>query len=141
MHHTRQRRAGTCRAIRESSMSENDARVKKHPATVKRLARDVSETGMNFETAAAGIAIGAALAVIAAPLVWSRCADQKLALTVGVSVFAAASTSTVVAMLLPWCLTFMKLDPAFGSGPLATVIQDVLSIWIYLLVAYAFFTP
>jgi len=89
----------------------------------------------------AGIAIGAALAVIAAPLVWSRWGDQKLALTVGVSVFAAASTSTVAAMLLPWCLNSMKLDPAFGSGPLATVIQDVLSIWIYLLVAYAFFTP
>jgi magnesium transporter len=26
------------------------------------------------------------------------------------------------------------LDPAFGSGPLATVIQDLLSIYIYLIV-------
>jgi magnesium transporter len=53
---------------------------------------------------------------------------------VGVSVFAAASTSTVAAMLLPWTLERVGLDPAFGSGPLATVIQDLLSIYIYLIV-------
>ena len=28
-------------------------------------------------------------------------------------------------------------DPAFGSGPLATVIQDLLSILIYFLIAIA----
>lgn len=28
-------------------------------------------------------------------------------------------------------------DPAFGSGPLATVIQDVLSLLMYLLIATA----
>jgi magnesium transporter len=35
-------------------------------------------------------------------------------------------------MALPWGITRLGLDPAFGSGPLATVIQDLLSIWIYL---------
>jgi magnesium transporter len=66
--------------------------------------------------------------------------DADLGLTVGVSVFAAASTSTVAAMLLPWLLNSLKLDPAFGSEPLATVVQDLLSIWIYLLVGYSVFT-
>jgi magnesium transporter len=65
----------------------------------------------------AGIVIGAALAVIAGPVVWWRWSDVDLALTVGVSVFAAASTSTVAAILLPWLLNSLKLDPAFGSGP------------------------
>jgi magnesium transporter len=69
-----------------------------------------------------------------------RWRDVDLALTVGVSVFAAASTSTVAAMLLPWILNSLNLDPAFGSGPLATVVQDLLSIWIYLVVAYSVFT-
>jgi Mg/Co/Ni transporter MgtE len=32
-------------------------------------------------------------------------------------------------------LNRFERDPAFGSGPLATVIQDLLSIWISLFVA------
>jgi magnesium transporter len=82
----------------------------------------------------AGIVIGVALGTIASPLVWWLWQDADLALSVGVSVFAAASTSTVAAMLLPWTLERVGLDPAFGSGPLATVIQDLLSIYIYLIV-------
>jgi magnesium transporter len=50
-------------------------------------------------------------------------------------VFAATSTSTLVAMMLPGVFDRLALDPAFGSGPLATVIQDLLSIWIYLSVS------
>jgi magnesium transporter len=35
-------------------------------------------------------------------------------------------------------LSRLGRDPAFGSGPLATVIQDLLSIAIYFLVARVF---
>jgi magnesium transporter len=45
-----------------------------------------------------------------------------------------SSTATLTAMALPWLFRTFGFDPAFGSGPLATVIQDLLSIWIYLLV-------
>jgi magnesium transporter len=38
---------------------------------------------------------------------------------------------------MPWALDRLGLDPAFGSGPLATVIQDLLSIPIYPGVALA----
>ena len=34
-------------------------------------------------------------------------------------------------MVLPALLKRLGVDPAFGSGPLATVIQDLLSILIY----------
>jgi magnesium transporter len=40
-------------------------------------------------------------------------------------------------MALPWLLDSFALDPAFGSGPLATVIQDLLSILIYFAIAIA----
>ena len=89
----------------------------------------------------AGIVIGVALGAIAAPLVWWHWQDADLALSVGVSVFAASSTSTVAAMLLPWCLDRLALDPAFGSGPLATVVQDLLSIYIYLIVTTLTMAP
>jgi magnesium transporter len=36
-------------------------------------------------------------------------------------------------LLFPWLLERFRRDPAFGSGPLATVIQDLLSITTYLI--------
>lgn len=46
--------------------------------------------------------------------------------------WAAASVAAIVATGLPWLLRALGHDPAFGSGPLATVIQDLLSLLIYL---------
>jgi magnesium transporter len=43
----------------------------------------------------------------------------------------------LVALALPWILHRLGIDPAFGSGPLATVVQDLLSIGIYLGIATA----
>jgi len=80
----------------------------------------------------AGILIGVTLAAVALPFVWWRWNDAGLAFSVGLSVFAACSTATVAAMALPWMFDAFACDPAFGSGPLATVVQDLLSIWIYL---------
>ena len=80
----------------------------------------------------AGVMIGMALAAVALPFVWWRWNDAGLALSVGMSVLAACSTATLAAMMLPWLFDALALDPAFGSGPLATVVQDLLSIWIYL---------
>jgi len=33
--------------------------------------------------------------------------------------------------MLPWLFQRAGKDPAFGSGPLATVVQDLLSIVVY----------
>jgi magnesium transporter len=81
------------------------------------------------------VAIGVALATVTAPLVWWLWADMNLALSVGVSVLLASATATAVGVLLPWIFDQLRIDSAVGSGPLATVIQDLLSIWIYLTVA------
>jgi magnesium transporter len=85
----------------------------------------------------AGLAIGLALAAVAAPLVWWRWREADVALCVGLSVLAACSTATLAAMALPRLLDAFGLDPAFGSGPLATVVQDLSSILIYFAVATA----
>lgn len=85
----------------------------------------------------AGLVIGFTLAAIAGPLVWWRWGDVSVALAVGLALFAACSTATLAAMLLPWLFSASGHDPAFGSGPLATVIQDLLSILIYFAIAAA----
>jgi magnesium transporter len=82
-----------------------------------------------------GLAIGLALAVVSTPLVWWRWGDTEVAMCVGLAILAACSTATIAAMLLPWLLNTFGRDPAFGSGPLATVIQDLLSILIYFAIA------
>ena len=43
-------------------------------------------------------------------------------------------------MTLPWLFQRFGYDPAFGSGPLATVIQDLLSIVVYFAIASAIAT-
>jgi magnesium transporter len=82
-----------------------------------------------------GLIIGLALSVIAAPFIFWRWGDADVALAVGLSIFTACSIATVVAMLIPWVLSRFSIDPAFGSGPVATVVQDLLSISLYFLIA------
>lgn len=83
----------------------------------------------------AGLVIGMVLAVIAGPVIWWRWGDVYIAAIVALSLFAACSTATLIAMALPWLFDTLGKDPAFGSGPLATVIQDLLSILIYFYIA------
>ncbi len=78
-----------------------------------------------------GLGIGLTLALVATPYVWWRWDDADVALSVGAAIFIACSTASFVALLLPWLLNRGRFDPAFGSGPLATVIQDLLSVLIY----------
>jgi magnesium transporter len=78
-----------------------------------------------------GLLVGLALSLAFFPVALWRWGEQDVALAVFLSLFAACSTATLVAMVLPWFLTRLGKDPAFGSGPLATVIQDLLSILIY----------
>jgi magnesium transporter len=82
-----------------------------------------------------GFAIGVAVALAFLPFVLVVWGDESVALAVSVALLASCSIATGVAMLLPWLLQRLGLDPAFGSGPLATVIQDLLSITVYFAVA------
>lgn len=79
----------------------------------------------------AGLVIGFVLAAIAFPILWWRWGERDVAVGVALSVLATCSTATAAALSLPWLFDRAGVDPAFGSGPLATVIQDLLSILIY----------
>jgi magnesium transporter len=84
-----------------------------------------------------GAIIGVLLAVAIAPLAWAVTGDTGIAAVVSLSLVASASCATVVAVILPLVLQRFDFDPAFGSGPLATVIQDILSLVIYFAIAAA----
>jgi magnesium transporter len=57
--------------------------------------------------------------------------DEEVAAAVAVALVASCTVATAVAMVLPTVFQRLGADPAFGSGPLATVIQDLLSIGVY----------
>lgn len=84
-----------------------------------------------------GIVVGAVLGAAFLPIGLLAWGDGEVAVAVSLALFAASSVATLVAMSLPSVLHHLKVDPAFGSGPLATVIQDLLSILIYFAIALA----
>lgn len=88
-----------------------------------------------------GVVIGAATAVVAYAIVRIIWQEDLLALIVALSLFAACSVATVVALALPVALNRLRVDPAFAAGPLATVIQDLLSLLIYFSIATALLPP
>ena len=90
-----------------------------------------------FRELATGLVVGCLMAAAFFPfalLVWG---DGGVAVAVGLALAASCSIATLVAMVFPWVFWRLGADPAFGSGPLATVVQDLLSITVYLLIATA----
>ena len=80
---------------------------------------------------AVGATIGLVLAACAVPLVLVLFARPGLALAVGVALLAAGTVATTIGLLFPWLLARAGRDPAYGAGPVATVVQDLLSLLIY----------
>ncbi|MCP5144804.1 MAG: magnesium transporter [Gammaproteobacteria bacterium] len=78
-----------------------------------------------------GIAIGTTLGVISAAAVHLTFGDHVLALAVGLAVLGGGAVSAVVGFGLPWLFRQFGFDPALGSGPICTIIQDVSSLFIY----------
>jgi magnesium transporter len=78
-----------------------------------------------------GALIGLTLGALAFRGIWGWLGEPRLAAAVAVSLFVASAVATTVGFALPYALARSGRDPAFGSGPLATIIQDVLSLLIY----------
>ena len=81
-----------------------------------------------------GALIGLALGLVSFFAIWIVFGNVLAGLGVGISVFAAGSFSSGIALFLPWALSRFGVDPAFGSGPVATIMQYALTILIYFLV-------
>jgi magnesium transporter len=104
---------------------------------IRGLSVGVALPGIVWRELVTGLAIGAGLALVAAPLMLWRWGAPGVALVLALSLISTCAVATVIAIVLPWLISRLGADPAFGSGPLATVIQDLLSIVIYLGIAAA----
>lgn len=78
-----------------------------------------------------------ALLISSALFLFSLISYKNLALgvTLGIALFAAILSSTFTGLIIPLFFSKLKLDPANASGPIATIIQDILSVTIYFAIA------
>ena len=104
---------------------------------IRGLSVGVSIGGVVRREVYTGLLVGVTLAAVFFPIGLWRWGDASMVTAVALAILAACATASAVALTLPWLLNRIGLDPAFGSGPLATVIQDLLSVIIYLRIATA----
>jgi magnesium transporter len=84
-----------------------------------------------------GLIVGVILGALMFPVIALIWGDVEVAAVVALAVLGASAIATLVALALPWLLHRIGRDPAFGSGPLATVVQDLLTIVLYFAIVVA----
>ncbi|WP_245571487.1 magnesium transporter [Catelliglobosispora koreensis] len=104
---------------------------------VRGLSVGVGIKAVAAREALTGALVGAVLAAAMYAVVAVGWREPALAVVVALAVLAASTAATLVGMFLPWVLQRAGKDPAFGSGPVATIIQDLTSLSIYMLLVTA----
>lgn len=74
-----------------------------------------------------GLIFGAIIGIFS--LWWLGSSD--IAWTIGLAMFIDVALSPLLALIFPVLLYRDHMDPALGSGPLATVTQDFISLMVY----------
>jgi magnesium transporter len=82
-----------------------------------------------------GLALASILSILIFIFTMVYIQSINVAAIVGLAMLASVFTAVFIAVLIPWLFSRFKKDPAFASGPFATIIQDLLSIIIYFTVA------
>lgn len=84
---------------------------------------------------ALGLSLGIIFGLVSLLFIEFWLKDFDLAITVGLAVFINLTIAPVLALCIAVGLKKNHQDPALGSGPFATVIQDSLSLLFYFAVA------
>jgi magnesium transporter len=84
-----------------------------------------------------GLLIGGTVGIVAGLGLYLFGGYRQVALVISITLLATSCVATLVATLLPLALDRLGVDPALASGPIATVLQDLLSVAMYLGIATA----
>jgi magnesium transporter len=85
-----------------------------------------------------GLLIGAILGAISFVPIWLGFGSARLAAAVAASIVVAGTVANGIGMLMPWMLQRLGFDPAYGTGPGSTVLQDVCTLLVYFGVVWMF---
>lgn len=61
--------------------------------------------------------------------------NTSVSITLGIAMFLAILSSIFTGLIIPYLFGKLKMDPANASGPVATIVQDTLSVFVYFVVA------
>ena len=78
-----------------------------------------------------GISMGIAVGVLGGFGAFIISKQLQIGVVVGLALFAASAIAAVIASTIPIIFKSIGKDPALGSGPLATALQDIISVVIY----------
>lgn len=106
--------------------------------------RDLKTGKANFKTylfkeSVIGIILGSVFGIVTAFLVFFWFHSNNLAMAIGLSLFAAMALAPLIAILISEFLQIEHEDPAVWAGPIATIIQDAVSVVIFGLIATGIF--
>ena len=82
-----------------------------------------------------GLIIGTLLGFISAVFAFILSGSHLIAIVVGLSLVISLTIASVLACITPLVLRSLNKDPAIGSGPFTTAIQDFISVLVYLSIA------
>lgn len=66
--------------------------------------------------------------------------SSALGVTVGLGIFLAVATATLIGSFTPLLFMKLKIDPAISAGPVVTVVNDIIGLTIYLYTATRVFS-
>ncbi len=93
-----------------------------------------------YKESVLGVLLGLLSGTLSALVTFMWFHSAQLTWAVSIAMFASIALAPIVALLVTETLQLEHKDPAVGAGPIATVIQDTLSVLIYGLVAsFVFF--
>ena len=104
---------------------------------IRAMTTGVSPRDVARREIGSGVAMGVLVASAFFLFALAAWGDASVATAVALALVASCSIASLVAMVLPTAIRHFGRDPAFGAGPLATVIQDLLSVIVYLALAAA----
>ncbi|KKU09949.1 MAG: MgtE integral membrane protein [Parcubacteria group bacterium GW2011_GWF2_46_8] len=88
-----------------------------------------------FKESMVGFGLGIIVGLILALFAWYWLGSISMGLTIGLTMLINLTTAPFLAVCIPMILYRKRSDPALGSGPVATIIQDLISLLTYFFIA------
>ncbi len=88
-----------------------------------------------FKEALTGLLLGIFFGLLMSLFAYLWLGSLTVAATVGLAMLGNLIIAPVIALVIPEILFKERADPALGAGPFGTIIQDIISLLIYFLIA------
>lgn len=97
--------------------------------------KKISSARYILKESAVGFSLGTISGLILGLVATYWLGSKAIGLTIGLTMLINLTLAPILAVYIPSLLYKERSDPALGAGPVATVIQDLLSLMVYFLIA------